>query len=64
MTDEKKDQFELEDTSEITIGDANVGTFLKVISAILIIICLIYLFTHFKRPSVATDKKQATEQTK
>jgi hypothetical protein len=64
MTDEKKDQFELEETPEITIGDGNVGTFLKVIAAILITICLIYLFTHFKHPAAPTDKQKATEQTK
>ena len=67
MTDEKKDdQFELEETPQIEIGDGNVGMLLKVVSAILIVICVIYLFTHLKRPAPdeADAEKQAVEQTK
>ncbi len=64
MVDEKKDSFELEETPEITIGDGKVGTFLKVISVVLIAICLYYLFAYFKRPMTSVDTPQATEQTK
>jgi hypothetical protein len=66
MTDEKKDEkFELEDTPEIAIGDGNVGTLWKVVTVVLVIICVYYLFAYFKRPPAKqVDEKQATEQTK
>ena len=64
MTDEKKNQFELEETPEIAIGDGNVGGLLKVVAAVLITICLIYLFTNLKRPEAQADKPKVTEQKK
>ena len=64
MTDEKKDQFELEDTPEITIGDANVGMLWKVVTVILVVICVYYLFSYLKRPEPSTDTPKATEAKK
>jgi hypothetical protein len=49
MSKDPNDNKMIEDTDEIKIGNADIGKFNLVIYFIIIIACLIYLFTHFTR---------------
>ena len=42
----KENPENLEETTEIKIGDAKIGLFNIVLYIVLIIICIIYFFTH------------------
>ena len=44
-----KNEKMLEDTSEIKIGNADIGKFNLIIYFIIIVACLAYLFTHFTK---------------
>jgi len=50
MNQDQKDNDMLEDTNEIKIGNADIGKFNLIIYFIIIVACLIYLFTNFSRP--------------
>ena len=57
MSDDKK--YEYEDTPEIEIADNNVGNLLKVITAVLVTICLIYFYIYRIDPAKKKIEKPA-----
>ena len=65
MSDDK--QYDFEDTPDIEIGNNNVGMLLKVIAAVLIIICISYfvgyLLTKDKTPQAEEPPATQTQQT-
>ena len=56
MSDDK--QYDFEDTTEIEVADNNVGLLLKVIAAVLTLICLAYFAGLFFSGSKTTQEKE------
>ena len=58
-------EFELEETPEIAVADNSAGKLLVLISAVLTVICVFYLFTEFSRPApepASAQRESVTSQ--
>ncbi len=52
-------EYELDDTTEITIADNPIGKLLLLITAVLTAICLYYFATEFSRPEPVSEKPRS-----